>query len=468
MKILFIYPNITQQEGLSPAIAYLSGYLKRCGHDVILFDFTWTKNINNCIDTIRKFQPDIIGFTSTTLDFPFCLKILESIKKAGLMMPIIFGGVHPTVAPDETLSNQNIDMICVGEGELAMAELLGKMQNGESIDNIQNIWIKKDYGIIKNPVRNLIENLDELYFDREIFDFERYFKSRGNIVDIFAGRGCPYKCTYCINHVQQKIYQGKGQYVRLRTVDNILEEIISLQKKYDIKGIVFPDDTFTFNKKWVELFCEEYSKKVRIPFSCNGRIENINTELCKSLKNAGCNSIMFGVECGSEKLRKELLRRNLSDEQIISAFKQVKEENILTFSYNMVGFPYETIEDIKQTVELNKKIQPDEIQCTIFFPFPGTELHEICRKNGWITDKKIIDYNSKSILQYDHISPEEIKRERDNFSFNVFYDYNKLKAYRSLIMGKYYNLYSKIRGKLPLLLRSYIQKCTNTIYFKTK
>jgi radical SAM superfamily enzyme YgiQ (UPF0313 family) len=464
MKVLFVYPNITKEEGISPAIAYLSGYLKQQGHKTDLMDFTWSNNINNCIKKIRQFKPDIIGFTSTTMDFDFCIKVANEIKN-NFDIPIVFGGVHPTTAPEETLNKKSVDMVCIGEGELALTELLNRMEEDETVENIKNFWFKKEGIIIKNSVRPLIENLDVLSCDRELFDYEKYLKARGYIADISAGRGCPYSCTYCINHILQRLYKGKGKYVRLRSVENIIQEIQELQKKYRIEGIAFPDDTFTYNKRWLKDFCNEYAKKVGLAFSCNGRIENIGSEICKALKDANCNSIMFGVESGSEKIRREILGRPISDEMIILAFKHAKDVSIKTFSYNMVGIPYETIEDIKKTIELNKKIEPDEVQCSIFYPFPGTDLFYLCEENGWILDRKIKDYNAESIVKYDNISADELKKLRDTFAFNVFYDYNKIKAIRSLIIGKYYNIYLRVRGRTPVFMRQIIQRLANTFYY---
>lgn len=464
MKVLFVYPNITKEEGISPAIAYLSGYLKQHGHKTDLMDFTWTNSINKCIKKIRQSKPDIVGFTSTTMDIDFCVRVVNEIKN-NFDIPIVFGGVHPTTAPEETINKKPVDMICIGEGELALAELLEKMEKNEMVENTKNFWFKKKGKIIKNPVRPLIENLDILSCDRELFDYEKYLKARGYIADISAGRGCPYRCTYCINHILQKLYEGGGRYVRLRSVGNIIQEIQELQKKYRIEGIAFPDDTFTHNKRWLKEFCSEYAERIGLPFSCNGRIENIDSEICKALKDANCNSIMFGVESGSEKIRREILRRPISDEMIMSAFKHTKDEKIKTFSYNMIGIPYETAEDIKKTIELNKKIEPDEVQCSIFYPFSGTDLFYLCEENGWITSRKINDYSSESIMKYDNISADELKKLRDTFAFNVFYDYNKIKAIRSLFIGKYYNIYLKVRGRTPLLWRQMIQRLANTFYY---
>ena len=427
-------------------------------------DFTWINSINTCIKRIKQYKPDIVGFTSGTMDFDFCVKIADKIKN-NFDIPVIFGGAHPTTAPELTINKKSIDMICIGEGEFVLDELLDKMEKGKAVDNISNLWIKKKKKIIKNPVRPLIENLDMLTCDRELFDFGKYLKARGYIVDVYAGRGCPYRCTYCINHALQRLYKGKGRYVRVRSIKNIIQEIQDLQENYHIDGVSFPDDTFTHNKKWLKEFCEEYSQKIGLPFTCNGRIENIDSEICRIMKNANCNSIMFGIESGSEKIRRKILNRPVSNAMIRSTFRHVKDVGIKTFSYNMVGIPYETIEDINKTIELNKKIKPDEVQTTIFYPFPSTDLFYLCEENGWIKDKKIKDYSLESIMKYDTINAGELKKIRDTFAFNVFYDYDKVKAIRSLFIGKFYNVYLNVRSRIPLFLRQIIQRLSNTFYY---
>jgi anaerobic magnesium-protoporphyrin IX monomethyl ester cyclase len=445
----------------------LSGYLKQHGHETDLMDFTWTYDIHSCIKKISQSKPDIVGFTSTAMDFDFCIEVADKIKD-NFDIPIVFGGVHPTTSPEETINKKSVDIVCIGEGELALTELLDKMGRGEVVENIKNLWFKKGRKIIRNPLRPLIENLDSLSCDRALFEYEKYLKARRYLVDIYAGRGCPYKCAYCINHTLQKLYAGKGTYVRLRSVANIIQEIQELHKTYDIKAVVFTDDTFTFNKKWLKEFCVEYAKKIKLPFSCNGRVENIDSELCEVLKNAGCNSIMFGVESGSEKIRREILRRPISNEIILSAFENTKNAGIKTLSYNMVGIPYETVEDFKKTIDLNKKIEPDEVQCTIFYPFTGTDLLRLCEEKGWITKRRTKDYSLESIVKYEHITPNEIKKQRDFFAFNVFKAYDYSKAVRSLLTSRYYYIYLKFRGRTPILLRQLIQRYTNTFYYGRK
>jgi anaerobic magnesium-protoporphyrin IX monomethyl ester cyclase len=464
MRILLIYPNITSQEGISPGLAYLSGSLKDAGHTVKLFDFTWEKNVRKCIDLVKSYRPGLIGFTSTAMDYGFAKDAAARIREHSKAL-IVFGGPHATTAPDEILKEAAVDMVCVGECEYALVELAGKLERKVNIDDVQNVHSKRNGSIIRNPPRPLLQDLDSLRCDRDIYDFAKYIKARGGVLDVYAGRGCPYRCNYCINHVLQDMYRGQ-RYVRMRSVNGIIDEIKVLRKKYDVRSISFPDDTFTFNRDWVKDFCRAYKREIDLPFIINGRVENVDDRMAKALKDGHCVSVLFGVESGSDRIRREVLNRHVSDKQIISAFKACRKLGIKTFSFNMVGIPHETKADIQKTIRLNQRLMPDEVQVTIFYPFPGTELQKVCEAEGLIGEGTLKDYSEGSIMRYKDISRKELKRIRDMFAFHVFWAYDKPKAIRSLLIGKSYNLYLALRGSTPPALRRLAQKIANTFFFR--
>ena len=460
MNILFIYPNRSHQEAISTGLACISGYFKKNNnnHNIKLFDFTWGAKSEDLYKIINTFKPKLIGITLSTLDFDFCKELIRTIRRISDSI-IVLGGAHPTVAPEECI--KYADIVCIGEGEKAFKELIEKINNNEDFSKILNLWVKKGDNIIKNDLCNLIEDLDNLEFDRELFDIHKYNKARNYTIDVFAGRGCPYNCSSCINHYQQKLYQGKGKYVRIRSPENLINEIKVLRKKYRIDKISFPDDTFTINKKWLIKFCELYRKEINIPFVCNARVENINDDVCKALKKANCYALKIGVESGSVNIRKNVLRRFMSTAQLINAFKLCKKYGLKTQSYNMIGMPYETKNDIYKTISLNRLIEPNELAITIWQPFPGTELFNLVKEKGWITDRKIEDYYSGSIMNYDHISAKEIKKIRDYFAFNVYIKISLIRAIRALLEGKFFNKYGDIRPYLPIKIRKIIQKIAN-------
>ncbi len=464
MNILLIYPNVTHQEALSPGIGYISGWLKKKkrNYNIKLFDFTWGATKQDCYKFIFEFKPDVIGFSISTFDFQFTKELIKEIIKICEAL-IVLGGVHPIVAPEQSI--KYADVICVGEGEQAFEELLDKLESNNDYSHIQNLWVKIENRIIKNDIRDLTQDLDIFELDRDIFDVNKYVIGRNYLLDVYAGRGCPYNCTYCVNYYKRNVCKGKGKFVRMRTPENIVSEIKKLKKKYGIKNVAFQDDTFTHNKKWLLEFCDLYAREVGLPFVCNARVETITDETAKALKKANCNGLLLGVESGSEKIRRTVLDRQISNEQIIKAFRLTQKYGIKTLSFNMIGIPYETKKDINKTIQLNRILRPTDIQATIFQPFPGTQLYELSKEKGWLTKKKIEDWIYDSVMDYEHISAREIKKIRDKFTFNVYVKIDLKKAVRTLFQGVFYNKYMENRSRIPIFIRKLIQRVANTFVY---
>ena len=253
--------------------------------------------------------------------------------------------------------------------------------------------MKLEGKLYKNPVSSLIQNLDGLPFpDRDLFDYASMLKGFWYTADFVTGRGCPYNCFYCCNHSIRKLYHDKGEYVRRRSVESVLKEIDYVTRRYKVKKMNFDDGTFTLHKKWMKEFCERYPAKFGLPFTCNARADTLTEEVIRDLKRAGCELVQIGIESGSEDLRRQVLRRNITDGDIISTFEAVRRVGIKTYSFNMVGLPFETAEMAEETVGLNQRINPDDLQVSIFFPYPGTELYQVCEENGFLTSKDKSSY----------------------------------------------------------------------------
>ena len=190
----------------------------------------------------------------------------------------------------------------------------------------------------------------------------------------------------------------------------------------------FDDDCFNKNPGWFKSFCSEYKEKIGIPYTCNTRPELLDSESAKLLKESGCKKINIGIESGDERLRRSILNRNIKDEQIIRAFDHARENELETMSFNMVGFPGETRESIKKTVELNKKIKPTYVQVSVFYPYAGTPLGELCREKAYIEDEKsLFTYFGEglSVLRLPGLSKKEIKDSFFRFDLDV-YDNNSI------------------------------------------
>ncbi|MDO8646859.1 MAG: radical SAM protein, partial [Candidatus Diapherotrites archaeon] len=376
MNVLFIYPNLTGQLQTPLGITSLSAVLKSAGHETMLFDTTWGYDKEGLFRAIKEFKPKLICFSTRNSDYKFSLSIAQELKK-NFKTPIIFGGPHATLNPEKLIMEDCIDFVNVGEGDESLPELVQKLEEMKGTSKIRNVWAKKNGKVFQNQVRPLLQNLDELPFpDLDILDK----KHLGFEILFMTSRGCPYHCTYCANHAFQKVFAGKGRYIRYKSPRYVIEEIKAAQKKIGMKSLTFVDEMFTVDKKRVKEICRLYKKEIGLPFMIETRADGVDKELLKVLKDSGCDTIAMGIEHGNEYIRGQIMKRNMKREAITQAFKMAKEVGLKTYAMNMVGLPFETEKTIFETIELNRQCRPDAIQVSIFSPYEGTELHEMCAK----------------------------------------------------------------------------------------
>ena len=398
-RVLFLQDMMFEFLG----IEQLGAVLKKAGHECELYitseDLDYAKKI-------KEYNPDFIAFSTATGHHHIVLAMAKEIKEDILPTTlIVVGGAHPTFYP-KFIEEDNIDIICVGEGDYAFLDLANAIQEGKDYTKIKNLWVKKDGRIYSNEMRPLIENLDELPFpDRSLYD--KYpLITQIPTRRFLTNRGCPYKCTYCFNHKLAKMYMNNGdkaKYSRKRSPENLVEEIKLTTAKYKTKLIKFPDDTFTYDREWLLGFLKLYEKEVKIPFTCLGRANELDEEVVIHLKNAGCVNFFFGLESGNDYIRNTLLKRHMSKEVIIKAGELLKKYKIKFGTYNMFGLPYEDLDKAFETIELNQKIGVDYPFSTIFQPYPGTELGDWAKDNGYLegieSPNAIAVMNEKSIMQ---------------------------------------------------------------------
>lgn len=389
MKVLFISLTI----GTSDIHSYMEGVgsiasvLKENKHNVDIFAFSDWEDLKSLEKRIVKFKPHVIGFTAFASTFNAIKVISKDIKKKFPEVFIICGGPHIVINPKSFNKAPSLDAICTGEGEYTLLELIRKIKNKEDFSNVRGLWYRKNNKIYKNPPRGIITDLDKLPIaDREIFFKEGILYKDGGIfvkgskkrgIEFIFSRGCPFECTYCSNHALKKTY-GSG-YVRLKSPNRAIKEIKYTVKNYRHDFFIFHDDIFTLNHKWLDLFLKKYSK-FKIPFYCNVRVETCSKNLFRKLKMAGCVGVLIGLESGDEWLRKNILNRQMSNKQIINAFKWAKEVGLETGSFVMIGFPHESPKRFLNTVELLNQIQLNRYLLYIFHPYPGTKLYDLCVK----------------------------------------------------------------------------------------
>ncbi len=463
MKILFLYPNTAMVSRIPLGISYLAAYLKKDGHDIRLFDTTFikcgkTRNdedlrasslqvhnpdlkkyglVERDIDAaglfeieIEKFKPDLIAMSVVDPNYAFGLGLLKNIKKRHKDVLTAAGGPTATFAPEEVIGEDCVDIICVGEGEMAMRELCNRIERREDIKDIKNIWVKENEKVYKNAARPLIDVNELPSPEWDIFDQRHLLRPLGGRIyrmGLFAmTRGCLFPCRYCGNLALLQIYKGQKEFYRIRKVESLIQEITSYKKKYNLNFVFFADDIFPLHKEeTLDDFCRRYKEQVALPFSINLHPGLIKEELFAKIVDAGCRNICVGLESGSPKIREEVLGRHYKNEQIIHVFNLARKYKIRSSSFNMIGLPHEKRSDIFETIELNRRSRPSSATLSFFHPYRGTKLRELCINENLFTLSKEKEYEDVS-RTISCLDLPQISKETLEGLFRTFQMYIKL------------------------------------------
>jgi radical SAM superfamily enzyme YgiQ (UPF0313 family) len=388
MRILWPVVDLYKGENRSIGIMILASLLKEvgCQSEIVNADF---KSIENKLD--QSDRPTLIAYSTPTVHAGILIELNRQLKKKHEFFAL-FGGPHPTFFP-EMIEEQGVDAICIGEGEYAMLELVENLTAGNSIEKIENLWIKKGERIAKNSIRPLIQDLDRLPLpDHDIF--RRMIPNRIWYACVLTGRGCPYHCTYCFNHAYRELYRGKGKYIRRRSAENVLEELRELKKHKCYRFVKFADDIFTFQHDWLEEFCPRYKEEIGLPFSCLTRANHVNPKILRILKVAGCYKITLGLETGNDLVRNDILKRNMSKNELLRAAKWIKEQGIYLQTGNMLGIPGGSLEADFETLRLNIQCGTDYSGVTLLQPYQRTEMYDYAKSLGMIDPEPQLDKNS--------------------------------------------------------------------------
>ena len=403
-------------------VQILISILKRAGHAVALLPVGgfWTSGyfpppkhprFRRELRRIASFRPDVILCSTTTYSWGQLAPLLKRAKEAFPHIPVVVGGIHPTVLPEQVLSEPYVDMICVGEGEGAILDLMDALRPGESPplarSDIPNIWSKDaDGAIVRNPLRPLVRDLDALPFpDKALFQAHGLSGDRAYVM---TTRGCPFNCAYCFNHAYRALYGVSGRhYVRHRSPDDVVAELVSLRRRQRIRSVYFIDDTFVADKPRTLALLEAYRREVRLPFYCLVRADLVDNEIAAALKRAGCAYVAMGVESGSPRLRREVLNRHVTNERLLEAARIIKRRRLKLITINMFCFPTETLDEMLETVSLNLRMSPHYVFTHIFYPYPGTRLCTMSSEMGLLSDERyeqvtrgVSGYNSPTVLDH--------------------------------------------------------------------
>ena len=432
-KVLLVNPPFyrlmnSHFNGLSLGLSYIAAVLSKNGHAVktynadyessenytdqrgifegydnykkILFDLShplWLEIKEN----IERYSPDIVGITMLTGTYKSAENVARIVKELNRDIDVVVGGTHPTVLPEETIKNECFDYVIRGEGEYSFLDLV----NGVRIEDILGLtYINEKGEIVNNPDREFIDDLDSLPFpSRDLYINDTRYMDYGYIM---TGRGCPFECTFCAS---KKVWKG---HVRFRSPENVVEEVRHVHNKYGTKLFYFVDDTFTLNKKRTKKICELLIEcDLDISWICDARVDTIDEELLRLMKESGCVRVKIGVESGSERILR-MVRKKITKKQIRDCVSLVKKVGIDLTIYLMVGFPAETEEEIRETLDFARELDPTYYSLSILAPYPGTEIYDDVIRNGVTLPKEHWEYffhQSKDMILTDNIDENLIE-----------------------------------------------------------
>ncbi len=418
MKVLLINPPrfneiladnpafIDEERGFNPPLGllYLAGYLKKYsqyqvfGLDAQVEQLDYDDKFKQ---KIKEVDPDVVGITAMTFTLIDVLKTIDLVKRAAKELNkkiiIVLGGPHVHLFSQETINLPGVDFVIKGEGELPFFNLLEALEKQTSLNSIKGLGYKEGEEIVDNPVSNLIEDLDQVPFpDRKLLPIEKYSSilGKGRIVTtMFTSRGCPFQCAFC-----DRPHLGKR--FRARSAVSVVDEMEQCLK-LGIEEILVYDDTFTVDRQRTIDICDEIIKRdLKFVWDIRARVDTVDQEVLKKLKQAGCVRIHFGVEAGTEKILK-VLNKGIHLNKIEEVFQSTKKIGIERLGYFMIGAPAETKQDIEQTIKFAKKLNPDYIHITILTPYPGTLIYQMALDQGVIKSdywQEFAQYPEKGVV----------------------------------------------------------------------
>ncbi|MFT7670935.1 MAG: anaerobic magnesium-protoporphyrin IX monomethyl ester cyclase, partial [Planctomycetota bacterium] len=416
MRVLFVYPNLQTQMGFNHGLASISAVLKQGGHETSMVNLNEKlppiPSFQDLADRIREWQPGMVAFSCITQQYQVARELAaflhECKETQGLdLPPLVVGGIHPTLVPADVMADGVWDFVGMGECELALLELAEALERGEKRDDYPNFLCWKDgvrpTAAAKSPVasehwvHNKVGEFPELKTlpepDYDLFETDRITASKGGWFSLMSSRGCPYRCSYCLNHKIIDLYRedlgrsvGKLNAFRFRPADLMMKEIYSVLERFKgINTFIFDDDLFTQNVEHALEMCAAYeASDVNIPFVVNAHVKRLDPRVAEALATAGAKILKMGIECGSQRVRSKVLKRHMTKSDIIETVESAEEFGLHTSAFVMIGLPTETRAERLETVDILAESQVGRFRSSYFFPFPGTDSWQMSIDSGQV------------------------------------------------------------------------------------
>lgn len=394
---------------ISMPLACLSAYIKKYLDDVDVHFIPIQTYLDAEHSSPEQFaeralglKPDLLAFSAMSPHWAPLSPYLAEIKSRQPDLPVLVGGYQAILSPEETMAHRDVDFICVGDGERPLADLIRYLR-GEIAAPVAGMWgkLSDDQRFRTDPV--LTEDLSGMPFpDYSLFEQDGsldnvnksvYGRQNKFILPVMTGRGCPYRCTYCSNTPLLLHWKGKKKYLRKYEPAALIDELCRLRDRYGVECFEFWDELFMSDMKFLWDFLERYRREIGLPFSINSRVENMDERFCATVAEAGCHSIWFGLESGSESYRINRLGRKMSNRQILSASRNAQKFGIQRLSFNIIGMPFEAKQNMLETLALNMEISPDIFFFFIYIPLKGTPLYDLAARSDLLIPETAQIYN---------------------------------------------------------------------------
>lgn len=448
MRILFVYPDSLRGRNKPISIALLSAVVKKMGHEVEVFEqsdylfkspgeqagvellmfkkFTYPAHLKfrptmgveqGFREVVARFRPDLMAFSVNYLMFQNGIDLVRALGKREV--PTIFGGIHVTLNPEKVIGCDEVDMVCLGEGEDAFADLVDAMAKGGDITRIPNIWVKQGGVVHRNGMRPLREKLDDLPLcDWSIFPEHHFYKPfvgeiyRGG--DVMTSRGCYNSCSYCFYDAYYRAYGTRKHRVVFMSPEKSMAEIANLAQNYKVNLVKLRDSDFAARSE------EDLREMVRLrrelgpampKLLCNVYHQHVTEEKVELWRELNIVAVSVGLESGSDEIRRKYLNRKADNEKFFKACSWIRRAGMRLTTANMMGLPCETRSDIFKTFSVNKKVGVDLADFSILYPFPGTAIHETVKQMGFLKRElsEQTYYRGEPVLDMPQIGRDELQ-----------------------------------------------------------
>ncbi len=444
MRVLFVYPNLYTQMGFNHGLAALSAVLKQRGHKTRLVNLNENlppvPSYEQVFEDVRAWAPGLIAFSCLTMQYDEAVRLARSLRAQAraaefVLPPLVVGGIHPTMVPTEVMADGVWDHVGVGECEDALALLVERTEKGERPTDIKNFLSWKDGARpawidarepdangklepvsaehwIHNPVGEFPDFAAQPFPDYALFDTQRIVDQKHGWFGLMTSRGCPYRCTYCLNHRVVDRYKdelarpvAKLGFFRYRTPAQMIAEIRHVLATYTgIDTFILDDDLFTMNFEHAVAFAEAYKESgLTVPWVVNSHVQRLSDELASALAGGGCRILKLGIESGSHRVRHEVLKRFMSDDDILATVETAERHGLHTSGFVMIGLPGESRAEREETIDLLAASGLGRFRTSLFYPFPGTESHQYAIDGGYVDPARagsLTDFTETSCLDF--------------------------------------------------------------------